>query len=300
MLLKQLVSEFEFDCEARELSPKTIENYIRQDRYLLNFLKEEHAIVNVEDVKPIHIKQFMVMMSKKGRKPQYINDLLKAFKCLFKYAFKEGYTATLITADVKNVRQPKVLIQSFSPAEIRRMIAYYEGHDFLSIRNRVMIMMFFDTGVRLSELVYMKVEQIREGHIIIHGKGNKDRVVPKSPLLSKWLIKYMNVREAYFEYRAVSDCVFPTKNGRYQTAEGVSKVLKDAGKAVGVDPMIRVSAHTCRHTFAHLQLANGCDLYTLSRLMGHESISITQRYLDGIRNDEVLDAAKKTGVLANL
>lgn len=300
MLLSLLLQEFVFDCQARELSRNTIQNYKRQCQYLNNYLENELAIVNLEDVKPIHIKQFLVMMMNKGRKPQYINDLLKAFKCLYRYAFNEGYSPTLITKDVKNVKQPKVLIRSFSPEEVKKMVNYYSGNDFLSVRNRVMIMLFFDTGIRLSELMYMRLNQVREGYIIIHGKGNKDRVVPKSPLMSKWFLKYFTVREAYLSNRAITDYVFPTKNGNHQSPESVSQVLKEAGKAVNVDPTVRVSPHTCRHTFAHLQLRNGCDVYTLSRLLGHENISITQRYLEGIRNDEVLDVAQKTGVLANL
>ena len=69
---------------------------------------------------------------------------------------------------------------------------------------------------------------------------------------------------------------------------------------MGVDCNVRVSPHTCRHTFAHLQLKNGLDLYSLSRLMGHENIAITQRYLEGVQDKEVLRAAQKSGVLANL
>ena len=76
--------------------------------------------------------------------------------------------------------------------------------------------------------------------------------------------------------------------------------LNDIAAEVGVSPDVRVSPHTCRHTFAHLQLRNGLDLYSLSRLMGHENIAITQRYLDGIRDDEVLEKARATGVLAHL
>ena len=76
--------------------------------------------------------------------------------------------------------------------------------------------------------------------------------------------------------------------------------MKKAAKEVGVNPNVRVSPHTCRHTFAHLQLRNGLDLYSLSRLMGHENVAITQRYLEGIKDDQVLKAAQKTGVLQNL
>ena len=82
--------------------------------------------------------------------------------------------------------------------------------------------------------------------------------------------------------------------------EAINKFFKPAAKAVGVRSGIRVSPHTCRHTFAHLQLRNGLDLYTLSRAMGHENVAITQRYLEGIQDDEVLRKVQKTGVLANL
>ena len=77
-------------------------------------------------------------------------------------------------------------------------------------------------------------------------------------------------------------------------------MLKKTAKAVGVSSEIRVSPHTCRHTFAHLSLKNGIDLYTLSRLLGHENVSITQRYLEGIKDESVLSIARKAGVLANL
>lgn len=300
MKLTQLLQEFEFHCESRELSDRTIVNYRRQCQYLINFLLDVHAIEELENVEPKHIKEFIISMSKKGRKPAYLNDLLKAFKCLFRYAFEEGYSKALITEKVRNVREPKVLIHSFSPKEIKRMCSYYDGHDFISVRNRVMIMMLFDTGIRLNELLTMKLEQVKEGYIIIFGKGNKERIVPKSPLLAKWLIKYYAIRDSYFLYRAAPSNVFLSKNGRQLTPEAVSHMLKVAGERVGVDKSIRVSPHTCRHTFAHLQLKNGLDLYSLSRLLGHESISITQRYLDGIKNDEVLLSAKNTGVLANL
>lgn len=300
MLLEHLLAEFEFHCTARELSPKTIVGYQRQIGYLLRFLLEQHNIKELEDVRPVHIKEYLVSMQKLGRKPAYINDLLKAFKCIFKYAFEEGYTKTLITEKVKNVRQPKVLIQTFVPKEIKNMIAFYSGHTFLDLRNKVILMMFFDTGIRLSELTNMHLWQVKADYFLIQGKGNKERIVPKSALLGKWLIKYLAVRESYFAYKAAPDYVFLSKNGQRLTHEAVHRVVRIAGKEVGVNPSVRVSPHTCRHTFAHLQLQNGLDLYSLSRLMGHESISITQRYLDGIRNEEVLLAAKKTGVLTNL
>ncbi len=91
-----------------------------------------------------------------------------------------------------------------------------------------------------------------------------------------------------------------SKNGKKLTPEAVNKLMKKAAKALGINPLVRISPHTCRHTFAHQELKNGLDLYSLSRLLGHESVNITQRYLEAVRDDQILTSAKKTGVLANL
>ena len=190
--------------------------------------------------------------------------------------------------------------RTFTEQEVKKLTEYYSGHTFMEVRNRLMLMTFFDTGIRVSELIDLKLSQVKDEYILIHGKGDKERVVPKSPLLNKWMFKYLNTRENFFAYRRVPENVFLSRNGRPMTTEAIHRVIKIAGKAVGVSRDIRVSPHTCRHTFAQMQLKNGLDLYSLSRLMGHSNISITQRYLEGLRDFEVLNACKATGILMNL
>lgn len=300
MLLKALLTEFEFDCRVRELSERTTKNYAKQLRYFLNFLEERHNVTLLEDVKPAHVKEFISVFQLKGCKPSYVNDLLKAVKCLFRYAYNEQYTDSLITKNIKNLKEPKVLIHTFSPTEIADMINYHHSSDFLSLRNKVIIMVLFDTGIRVAELINMKSDQIQDSYFIIHGKGRKERVVPKSPFVGKWLEKYMAVRAAHFEYKLAAPNVFLSKNGKPLTEEGIAKFLKNTAKVVGVNPNVRISPHTLRHTFAHQQLRNGIDLFSLSRLLGHTNISVTQRYLNSIEDAQILSTASKTGVLANL
>ena len=300
MYMKLLAKEFIFDCQVRDLAPRTVHNYEKQLAYFVRYLEEAQGVTKLEELKPIHIKQFVAMLQGKKNKPSYINDLLKAVKCLCAYAFEEGYSPELLTKRVKNVKEPKVLIHTFSDEEIIRMIKFYDGNDYLSIRNRLMLMMLFDTGLRISEIINMKPQQIRQGYFNIYGKGRKERVVPQNPLVSKWMLKYDQVRQNYFAYREAEDYYFLSKNGKRLTPEAVSKFMKIAAKEVGINPLVRVSPHTCRHTFAHQELKNGLDLYSLSRLLGHESVSITQRYLEAMRDDQILTSARKTGVLANL
>lgn len=300
MLLTDAAKEFEFNCQCRKLSDKTIRNYGKLIGYLLDYLKEQHKVLCLEDVRPMYIKAYLMMLQERGAKPQYINDQLKAFKVLFRYLYEEGYTDSILTERIKNVKQPKTIIKTFTEQEVKKMTEYYSGHTFMEVRNRLMLMTFFDTGIRVSELIDLKLSQVKDEYILIHGKGDKERVVPKSPLLNKWMFKYLSTRENFFAYRRVPENVFLSRNGRPMTTEAIHRVIKIAGKAVDVSRDIRVSPHTCRHTFAQMQLKNGLDLYSLSRLMGHSNISITQRYLEGLRDFEVLNACKATGILMNL
>ena len=302
MELSAALQEFTFDCRIRKLSKGSIENYCKSLQYLRRYLEEEHNVSAVEAVRAYHIKQFLAKKDEEHCKPQYINDLLKAYKVFFNYCVREEYIGKSPAANVHNMRQPKVKIQTFTEDDIRKLLNHFKGRHFLEIRNRTMLALFFDTGMRLREVLTMRADQIREGYILVHGKGNKERVVPVSPYLEKALMQYQSARRSFFELKCAfpDGCLFVSEQGRPLTPEAVSVMMKKAAEAVGVNPSIRVSPHTCRHTFAHLQLKNGLDIYSLSRLMGHENIAITQRYLEGIQDHEVLRAAQRTGVLANL
>ncbi len=271
---------------------------------LLRLLERElltQGITALDSIRSTHLTAFLLKKEEEGRKPQYLNDLLKAFKVFFKFVWQEGYLNSSPAKNIRNAKQPKVLIRTFSEAEIRALLRYFNDSDFLGCRNKTMLTVFFDTGMRLNEVITLTQEQIHDDYIIVHGKGDKERLVPVSPFLARQLARYMRQRSNYFVDKIPPEhWFFVSCKGRMLTAEAVTKFMKQAAAAVHVNPDVRVSPHTCRHTFAHLQLKNGLDLYSLSRIMGHENIAITQRYLDGIRNDEVLERARKTSVLDHL
>lgn len=301
MLLKDCLDEYIYECECRHLSKGTLRNYRAQISFLFEYL-EERGIQEIELVKSQHIRDFIRKKQDEGCKPNYLNDLLKAHKTLFNYLEEEGYVEKNVAAKVKNVRKSKVIIETFSELEIRHMLSYYSGSDYLSVRNKTIIALLFDTGVRCNEMIMMTIEDIKSDYIVVrHGKGNKERVVPKSAYLGKQLIRYLRTREGYFAEHALKyENLFLSNRGKPLTGEVVGKILKEAAREVGVSPTIRVSPHTCRHTFAQMQLKNGLDVYSLSRIMGHVNISITQRYLQGIRDRDIVDSCKRTSLLMNL
>ena len=162
MMMEDAIGEFGFDCKVRKLSEKTVSNYQKQLRYIQKYLRDEFQISDVEEVKPYHLKQFLAMMDDKHRKPRYINDLLKVAKTFLNYCKREGHVKSSAAASVKNMKQPKTKILTFSEDEIRRLLNHFSGRDYLSIRNRTILAMFFDTGIRLSELMMLRAEQIHD------------------------------------------------------------------------------------------------------------------------------------------
>ena len=138
MKLETLVKEFLFECEIREYSGMTVKNYRKQLRHFTDFLKEQFEIHELEQLKPTHVKAFIKHYQLRQCKSSYVNDNLKAVKVLCAYAYKEKYVDYLITAEIKNVKEPKTLIHTFSREEIKKMISYYNGNNYIDIRNRVL------------------------------------------------------------------------------------------------------------------------------------------------------------------
>lgn len=114
MLLSDACTEYLFSCQVRRLSPKTIDNYRKQILYWQRYLDEVCSVQEVEKVRPIHIKNFISMRQQDHRKPAYINDLLKVFRSFYNYCVEESYVEASPLEKVKNVKQPKVIINTFT------------------------------------------------------------------------------------------------------------------------------------------------------------------------------------------
>ena len=217
MCLKDLRDEFLYDCECRHLAKGSLRNYRAATRFLVDFL-ELRRITELEEVKPHHIRDLMKEKQDMGSTPRYINDLLKVWRTWFNYLVTEGYLDERDNPakKVKPLRQPKTIIDTFTVDEMRRMIRFYDGTDFLSVRNKTIIMLLFDTGMRCNEMILMEPEDIKPDYILVkHGKGSKERVVPKSPALSKQLMKYRTLRDAYLkEYPSRHKNLFLSKHGK--------------------------------------------------------------------------------------
>jgi len=177
------------------------------------------------------------------------------------------------------------------------MLQSCRGHDYLSLRDYAILTLLFETGIRCWELCCIREEDIHDDFIIINGKNHKQRVVPITPVLKKAMLRYESGKEKYFMLRPHDAFYFLSFHGRQLTDGAVEYVLRKRGARI---EGVRVSPHTCRHFFAQQQVKMGTDLYTISRLLGHENIGITQTYLNSLRDQEVIEIAKQKSVLMNM
>lgn len=301
MLAKDTLEEFKLECELRRLTPRTIKGYYNSTLLFLTRLERQHEIKELEAIRPQYIKQYIQYLIKKQLTPSYINAILRCLRAYFRYAVEEEYLTTNPTTKISWQKQGKVIIETFTDQEVRSLLEVYDFSTFLSARNKLILAIAFDTGARNTEMCDILEEDVRDNVILLHGKGNKERHVPLTPYLKRAVLKYRRIKEQYF-----ADKIIPYKQlllsrtGRPMTKEAMEHIFKQAAAQTDVRTNIRCSPHTARHYFAQTHLRNGLDVYSVSRLLGHENINITKRYLQSMQDSSIVEMAVKTSPLRNI
>ncbi len=302
MLLQDVLKEFIFDCRLRKLSERTIKGYRNNMLRFFRYIETEYSITELEELAPPVIKGYISHLSSFGRKETYINGIIKNMRAFFKYCDDEEYIKRNPMDKIKFQKEQIPIITTFTDEEVIRMVKHFSGAKFLDVRNKLLMVLLFDTGLRNSELCNLKEMNIQDSYILVTGKGNKQRAVPISPILNKQIIKYNRVRQAYIKdkFGYQTEYYLLSQKGKKLTVEALEHIVKECGNACGVRKDIRCSPHTCRHYFAQAQLRNGCDLYTLSKLLGHTNPNITKIYLRSMNDDEFLKLATASSPLLNI
>lgn len=301
MLLRDLQKEFTFDLQIKNYSKRTIETYNYNLDQLLGFLNEQYDLSKLEEVSTIHIKKFIQYQIEVGNKSNYINTMIKSIRVFYNYLVTEEYVGHSIMSKIKLLKEEKVIIKTFTDKEVSKMIDVYDFKSYLNARNKVIIAMFVDTGVRMSELINLQSSYINDTNMRILGKGSKWRYVPISLMLKKYMIRYERIKEGYFKHKNIEhDNYFLSRSGRPLTSVQIENIVREAGKKAKVREEIRCSPHTLRHYSIQSNLRNGLDLYSCSKIAGHENIQVTKRYLQGLETENILEMASKTSPLMKL
>jgi site-specific recombinase XerD len=209
----------------------------------------------------------------------YINGIGRAIRSFSNWACEEGYLEEHVMHRLKLPPLPKTQPEPLTEEEIRKVLTMCLDHTLESYRNFAMMMLFLDTGLRLSEVIHLRLSRVdfALGEMTVLGKGNKERKVPFGSQAKKALIDYLTRVRPETENKLNSDRVFLNSQGHPITQEVVEKVFQRVRAAAGVP---HLHPHVCRHTFAVRYLINGGDVFSLQKILGHSSLEMTRRYVN--------------------
>ena len=274
----------------RGLSTNSIKSYEYDLNLFKNFIQSNKMSDTPFNCRPETVKNYLYnnLSNKKSRSQA---RSISAIKSYFNYLIFEGYIKKSPISDIESPKLEKKLPEVLTELEIEKLIKSFDMQQNFGQRNRTIIEVLYGTGIRVSELVNLKLSNIffKESIIKIIGKGNKERFVPLGRIASNEIRKYLKIRDNSIIDSKFSDIVFLNRYGRGLTRSMIFKIISDSYKRIGLDK--KISPHTLRHSFATHLLKNGADLRTIQIILGHESITTTEIYthLDTYHLDEVLN-----------
>lgn len=297
MLVKQAVEEYHF--ALLDKSPKTQEWYRIKLRQFSEWCEQEPLAL--EDIRPAHVRKYLDFRRKQGRikqskptgEPLLTNSLhadARVIKRFLNWCSREDGLEDLVSERVpRRIDMPhreEKVIEVFAPEQIKALLAACEKeHDHhLAVRDRAIILVLMDTGIRAGELCGLTKDcmflRLDDAYLKVHGsKGNKWREVPLGNQARTALHRYVT---RYRQAASDEQHVFVGRWGRPITPNGLDQMLRRLAEWARITG-VRVSAHTFRHTYAVNYLNASGDVYKLSRLMGHSEVKITEGYLTTVK-----------------
>ena len=263
----------------RGLSKNTIENYSFDLERLCNFLIENNIDVSPVKINDETIQQFIYSVANEvnARSQARIISGLKSF---FTYLISEDYRNDNPLELIETPRTGRKLPDTLAVNEIDNLINAIDLATNEGERNRAMLETLYGCGLRVSELVDLKISDLffDEGFLKITGKGNKQRFVPIGELTQKFIEIYSNNNRVHLNIqKGFEDTLFLNRRGRKLTRAMIFTIVKDLSVKIELNKTI--SPHTFRHSFATHLLENGADLRSIQLMLGHESITTTEIYV---------------------
>ena len=204
--------------------------------------------------------------------------LLSSLKRFYRLALRQGKIVADPTLNIDSPKLPRGLPKSLTEDDVEKLLAAPNVEEALGLRDRTMLETLYASGLRVSELVTLKVSQVSQdmGVVRIMGKGSKERLVPLGEEALAWIKRYLGESRPQILGRRVADAMFVTSRGAAMTRQAFWHLLKRYTMHAALDKLI--SPHTLRHAFATHLLNHGADLRVVQLLLGHSDISTTQIY----------------------
>lgn len=276
------VEAFVREQKVRHLSPKTIKWQLECLMGLNRWLTENDLPSTPTKITSKSLKDYVYhMLEEKKLSPATVNGRILTIKSFFEYLTNEGIITTNPNT-LKRVKQRKNVIQAFSHDQIRDLLRAPDRNTFTGVRDYAMMLLMLETGIRVSELAGIVLDDIKwsENKIILLGKGDKERVVPFQRRVHTALKNYVEIRG---HIHSVSN-LFVTIDNIPMVRRTIQERISDYGKKMNITG-VRVSPHTFRHTFAKLYIKNGGDPFTLQAILGHSTLDMVRNYVNMFSED---------------
>lgn len=291
--MKFLKNEYEYYLKREKgLSDNTIIAYIKDVEQYLNHLEKHRKIKRVDQIKKDDILAFLKVLRNNDLSSQSIYRKLSSIKGFHKFLLMENEVDVDESYSISAPKREKKIPEVLTIDEVLKMIKSLEGNDPIKMRNLALIETIYGSGLRVSELLNLKVSDVHltAKYVKIMGKGNKERNVPLGDMSINAIREYLTKARVQL-IKEENNFLFVNQYGNKLSRQGFYKLLQKLSSDVGITKS--VSPHTLRHSFATHLLESGVDLKTLQDLLGHEDISTTQIYTH-ISKKHLKDAYLKT------
>lgn len=266
----------------RSLSSNSVEAYMHDVELLHQFMLMKHPQVNPVDVTSKHLQKFLEYINELGMSAHSQARILSGIKGFYKYLLFEEVLEKDPTALIEGPKLGRKLPDTLSFVEIEKLLQAMDLSKPEGARNRAMIEVLYSSGLRVSELVELKLNHVHAdiGFLRVIGKGNKERLVPVGRDAMKYLKIYIDEIRGRSPHKPAQkgfeSYVFLNRNGKKLTREMIFMIIKALALETGLQK--NISPHTFRHSFATHLIEGGADLRAVQEMLGHESITTTEIY----------------------
>jgi len=304
--LESLIRGYLLNCRSQNLSPHTIDGY---RMFLRNFAWYcvRNDFPHPQKITTSHLQNFLWYLGSESHRwnstspaaqrivsSTTVNDYFRALRTFFKWLEKEAF---VLDNPFKRLKAPKVdkkIIQALTTSEIEQLFKTCSGTTMLEHRNRAILSIFLDTGLRVSEMTALIIKDVNmeDGSILVRrGKGGKQRIVRIGNRAQKTLWRYVTLYR-----KGNGNRLFLNRDGEPLELIGMKILIKRMGLKAG----IKLHPHQLRHTFAISFLRAGGDVFSLQYLLGHSTLNMTQRYLQSLNAEDAANAHRKFSPLDNM
>lgn len=284
MANKELVNYFLMYCESKNLTSNSVNWYKLMLDKFIDYCEQKNILI--ESMTTPEARQYINwLQNQKNRENQSyrdnaINGFIRSAKVFFNYLLEDEYIEKNPFIKVRQIKTDKVIIHTFEPEEIKKMLNQFNNKYYCDIRDSLLIRLLYDTGLRISEAINLKIDNVdfERNLLKVFGKGHKERMVPFGRSVKREMLKFLAKRQKEIDKNIDERYLFASKEGTPLSSRNVLRKIKQVGKKAGIEGK-RLSPHTFRHTFCKTYLVNGGNLFALQTIMGHNKLETTRKYV---------------------